>query len=101
MSYIRADQILPIELLESLQQYAAGKTIYVPGKRKQKWGSGTTAKEFFHERDNRIFDAFQRGMSIEELSRVYFLSEKSIQRILRNQRAAAEINDDSEADYIY
>ena len=92
MSYIRADRILPIELVQALQQYAAGKTIYVPGKRKQEWGSGTTAKEFFHERNNKIFDAFQRGMTVEELSRTFFLSEKSIQRILRNQRATVEIN---------
>lgn len=92
MSYIRADRILPAELLESLQQYAAGKTIYVPGKRKQKWGSGTAAKAFFQERDNKIYEAFQRGVSVEKLSQSFYLSEKSIQRILRNQKLTAESN---------
>lgn len=90
MSYIRADQILPRELLESVQQFVDGKTIYVPGKRKQEWGSGTAAKEFFRERNNEIFESFQRGMSIVELSRSFYLSEKSIQRILRDQRNASE-----------
>lgn len=90
MSYIRADRILPAELLESLQQYAAGKTIYVPGKRKQTWGSGTAAKQFFYERNSRIYEAFQRGISVEELSQRFYLSEKSIQRILRIQKLAAE-----------
>ena len=93
MSHIRADQILPIDLLEALQQYAAGKTIYVPGKRKQEWGSGTAAREFFHERNKRIFEAFQRGMSIAALSRDFYLSEKSIQRILRDQKRTAKTND--------
>lgn len=90
MSYIRADRILPAEVLELLQQYAAGKTIYVPGKRKQKWGSGTTAKDFFLKRNEDIYEAFQRGMSVTELSQSFFLSEKSIQRILRNQKIDAE-----------
>lgn len=90
MSYIRADQILPRELLESVQQYVDGKTIYIPGKRKQEWGSGTAAKAFFRERNDRIFESFQRGMSIDELSRSFYLSEKSIQRILRDQRNASE-----------
>ncbi|MBR1585257.1 MAG: hypothetical protein IJ662_06935 [Clostridia bacterium] len=93
MSYIRADRILPAELLESLQQYAAGKTIYVPGNRKQKWGSGTAAKEFFCERNNRIYEAFQRGTSVEKLSQSFYLSEKSIQRILRNQKRSAKLDD--------
>ena len=93
MSYIRADQILPADLLETLQQYAAGKTIYVPETRKHKWGSGTAAKEFFHERNSRIYEAFQKGVSTEELSRDFYLSEKSIQRILWEQRMAAELSD--------
>ena len=90
MSYIRADRILPSEVLELLQQYAAGKTIYVPGKRKQEWGSRTTAKEYFLKRNGNICEAFQRGSSISELSQSYFLSEKGIQRILRNQKKEAE-----------
>lgn len=93
MSYIRADRILPVELLESLQQYVAGKTIYVPGKGKQEWGSGTAAKEFFQKRDTRIYEAFQMGTSVEELARSFYLSEKSIQRILRNQKLITGLDD--------
>ena len=44
MSYIRADEILPKELLEAIQQYADGKVIYIPRKEKQEWGSGTSAR---------------------------------------------------------
>ena len=95
MSYIRADEILPKELLEAIQQYVDGQIIYIPRKEKQAWGSGTSTKEFFRERNERIFQAWQEGISEEELSRRFSLSRKSIQRILRNQKLAATTGDDS------
>ena len=88
MSYIRADEILPKELLEAIQQYVDGQLIYIPRKEKQEWGSGTSAREFFRERNERIYQAFQEGISAEELSRRFSLSVKSIQRILRNRKNA-------------
>ena len=100
MSYIRADEILPKELLEAIQQYVDGKVIYIPRKEKQEWGSGTSAKEFFHERNKRIFRAFQEGISEEELSQRFSLSRKSIQRILRNQRLAAASGDGRDLDFL-
>ena len=88
MSYIRADEILPRELLEAIQQYVDGQIIYIPRKEKQAWGSGTSTKEFFRERNERIFQAWQEGISEEELSRRFSLSRKSIQRILRKLKLA-------------
>ena len=95
MSYIRADEILPKELLEAIQQYVDGQIIYIPRKEKQAWGSGTSAKEFFRERNERIFQAWQEGISEEELSRRFSLSRKSIQRILRNKKLAIAAGDDT------
>ena len=95
MSYIRADEILPKELLEAIQQYVDGQLIYIPRKEKQEWGSGTSAREFFRERNERIFQAWQKGISEDELSRRFSLSRKSIQRILRSQKLAAASGDES------
>ena len=95
MSYIRADEILPKELLEAIQQYIDGQIIYIPKKEKQEWGSGSSAKEFFRERNERIFQAWQKGISEDELSRRFSLSRKSIQRILRSQKLAAASGDES------
>ncbi len=95
MSYIRADEILPRELLEAIQQYVDGQIIYIPKKEKQTWGSGTSTKEFFRERNERIFQVWQEGISEEELSRRFSLSRKSIQRILRNKKLAAAAGDDN------
>ena len=85
MSYIKAEDILPRELIEAIQQYIDGKSIYIPSKQKQAWGNGTSSKAFFQERNQRIFDAWQSGASQKELSLRFALSEKSIQRILRQQ----------------
>ena len=95
MSYIRADEILPKELLETIQQYVDGQLIFIPKKEKQEWGSGSSAKEFFRERNERIFQAWQKGISEDELSRRFSLSRKSIQRILRSQKLAAASGDES------
>ena len=94
MRYIRADEILPPELLEALQQYIDGQLIYIPSKEKQKWGSGTASRKYYCERNRKIFLKWKAGTSTEELSLRFSLSEKSVQRILRQQRAAeGEEND--------
>lgn len=89
--YIKADEILPKELLAAVQEYVDGKTIYIPSKEKQEWGSETLAKAFFRERNKRICEAYQRGARNNELARDFSLSEKSIQRILREHRKGAQL----------
>jgi len=55
MRYIRADEILPSELLEAIQQYVDGQLIYIPSKEKHKWGSGTASRKYYCERNRKIF----------------------------------------------
>ena len=40
MGYIRAEEILPIEVIELIQQYVDGENIYIPRKsaHRQAWG---------------------------------------------------------------
>ena len=35
MSYISAENVLPKELIEKIQQYVSGKSIYIPCKEKK------------------------------------------------------------------
>ena len=98
MSYIKAENVLPQELIETIQQYVDGKLIYIPRKEKQAWGSTTSAKAFFRERNERIYEAYKSGMGLQELAERFSLSEKSIQRILRDQRLA-EIRFSEEKQY--
>ena len=34
MSYISAEEVLPLELIETIQQYVNGKAIYIPSIKK-------------------------------------------------------------------
>ena len=90
MSYTKAETILPKELIEAIQQYVEGKSIYIPSKEKQEWGSNTAAKAYFRERNEKIYETYQAGRSLKELAQSFSLSEKSIQRILRDQRVALQ-----------
>ena len=90
MSYLRADEVLPKEILEAVQEYAAGRLLYVPCKEKQGWGSGTSAKAFFSERNERIYDAYLNGVDTIELARRFSLSVKSVQRIVREMKIQKE-----------
>lgn len=45
MSYLRAEEILPKELIEEIQQYVDGKSIYIPSIKKKDWGSWTDTRE--------------------------------------------------------
>ncbi len=88
MSYKKAIHIFPNDLLEQVQEYVEGEFIYIPRKsgNKKKWGSKTSTRKEMQHRNTQIYDDYLRGISPQELSVKYFLSLKSIQRIIREQR---------------
>lgn len=89
MSYKRADDILPENILEILQMYVSGEAIYVPKKKecRKRWGSSTGVNEKLRIRNEQILKQHQKGVSTKELAQRYYLTEKSIQRILREMQA--------------
>lgn len=88
MSYKRADEILPENILDILQMYVSGEAIYVPKKKecRKRWGSSTGVNEKLRIRNEEIFTRHQKGMSTKELALQYYLTEKSIQRIIREMQ---------------
>ena len=88
MGYMRAEEILPVEIIELIQQYVEGESIYIPRRpsHRQAWGAGTQIKQELSRRDRQIYADYLAGSKTEELACKYYLSEKSIQRILRIQR---------------
>ena len=86
MSYISAEDILPKELIETIQQYVSGKSIYIPAKEKKIWGSETKTRLFYAERNHEICMKHKSGVSVKELAKEYSLSVKSIQRIIRTTK---------------
>ena len=86
MSYIKAEKILPQELIRQIQEYADGVCIYIPRKpgARHTWGQETNYKAELKLRNDRIRKDYASGERVAALSRKYHLSEKSIRRILQN-----------------
>ena len=85
MSYIKAEEILPEDLIRQIQKYADGVYIYIPRKpgTRHAWGQKTDYKAELKVRNDRIRNDYAAGTSVTALSRKYHLSEKSIRRILQ------------------
>lgn len=88
MSYQKADHVLPPRLLEEVQKYIDGGTLYIPRmeSKKKKWGDNTSTRGELQKRNECIYQDFLSGSSTHVLAQKYFLSLKSIQRILREKR---------------
>ena len=83
MSYISAEDVLPKELIEIIQQYVSGKSIYIPCKEKKDWGSESKTRQYYITRNQEICRKHRSGIEIKMLAEEYSLSSKSIQRIIR------------------
>lgn len=90
MGYIKAEEILPNEIIELIQQYVDGQNIYIPrkGEKRLEWGSTTETKKELCHRNQQIYADYQAGVQVVELAERYYLSVKSIQRIIREKRAS-------------
>lgn len=84
MSYIKAEEILPEDLIRRIQQYCDGVSIYIPRREENRraWGCGTTYRQELRQRNERIRADAARGEGVGSLAGRYHLSEKSIRRIL-------------------
>lgn len=89
MRYINATQVLSDKLLAEIQEYADGIFLYIPRKSdsKRPWGTATTTRQELAQRNKRIFSEHRRGSTVSALAERYFLSPKTIQRIIAEQRA--------------
>ena len=85
MSYIKAEEILPEELIRLIQEYADGVYIYIPRKpgTRRAWGQETAYKAELRLRNGKIRADYAAGLNVSALSEKYHLSEKSIRRILQ------------------
>ena len=84
MKYIKANSILPVSLIEELQNYIQGGYIYIPSKNENKkgWGDLIGYKREIEKRNKKIRMDYKHGKSLEELSKSYFLSIHSIKKII-------------------
>lgn len=88
MGYKRAEDILPSEMISRIQDYVDGEYLYIPRKEENRraWGDGTNTRRELQERDAEIFRAYEAGAARQELAERFFLSEKSIGRIINKEK---------------
>lgn len=86
MGYVHALGILPEGLIKEIQEYVAGQVIYIPKIKSERceWGEKTDTKVYFRERNTEIYNSYKNGTTVFELSEKYYLTPKSIQRIIRS-----------------
>jgi Mor family transcriptional regulator len=90
MSYIRAEEVLPQDIIRIVQQYVDGENIYIPRKeeKKARWGDKSGAREELLSRNTSIYNDYLGGARISALSSRYYLSDKTIRRIIRDMKTS-------------
>lgn len=88
MKYEKAQNILPKDIIELIQEYMDGGYLYIPRKleNKKSWGEISGSKYELRKRNLEIFKKYNEGVSIQELMEHYYLSKDSIKRIIREQK---------------
>lgn len=89
MCYITAKEVLPKEVIELIQKYVDGEYIYIPRKEnnKREWGAKTSTRGEIKLRNESIYAEYMDGLSRQELAEKYFLSKKSIDRIILKEKS--------------
>ena len=88
MSYVKAQEVLPAQLLQEIQNHVDGKYLYIPKKEenRKKWGDGTSARQEIGSRNALIYAEYRQGATAGQLAEQYYLTEKSIRRIIAGQK---------------
>lgn len=89
MKYVKAQNVLPEEVVELIQKYVDGEFLYIPRKagEQKAWGEKSGARESLQIRNEQIYGRYMNGAAIDELCRAFYLSEQSIRRILSREKA--------------
>lgn len=84
MKYINANKVLPDELIQEIKKYVEGVYVYIPQNesKRRKWGSNTNSQREMKLRNTRIYDHYLEGNHVEAIADKYYLSVKSIRRII-------------------
>ncbi|MCC3865432.1 hypothetical protein K0040_14270 [Terrisporobacter petrolearius] len=86
MKYENANDILPSDIIEILQEYIDGKYLYIPRKEnnKKSWGEESGFRQELNIRNRKIIKEYNNGKTVKEISQDYYLTEHSIRRIVRD-----------------
>ena len=88
MSYYNGKDILPKELIDAIQEYVDGEYLYIPRKssNRKSWGELTNSKAEIIKRNSEIYRKYLSGISVKNLAKEYFLSDKTIYSIIADAK---------------
>lgn len=88
MKYVKALDVLPAEIIEIIQEYIDGEFLYVPRKNanQKAWGEKSGLRESLKIRNKEIYKKYLNGANIDNLAKEYYLSDKSIRRIITDEK---------------
>lgn len=88
MKYAKAQDVLPEKIVKIIQEYVDGKYLYVPRKKgnHKAWGENSGIKNSLKIRNNEIYIKYIEGTAVDKLAQEYYLSEKSIRRIISQEK---------------
>lgn len=88
MKYKKALDLLPTEIIKIIQEYVDGEFLYVPKKEDnhKAWGEKSGIKKTLEIRNINIYKKYIDGATIDELSKEFYLSDKSIRRIISDEK---------------
>ncbi|WP_425447317.1 CD3324 family protein [Dethiothermospora halolimnae] len=91
MKYVKAKNVLPQNIIETIQNYIDGEYLYIPRKEgnERAWGEKSGARKNLKARNIEIYKKFTYGLSVDELCKEYYLSESSIRRIIRSEKSVS------------
>ncbi|TDL30836.1 hypothetical protein E2R51_16020 [Jeotgalibacillus sp. S-D1] len=84
MAYVKANAVLPEELVAEIQKYVQGETLYIPKAEavRKKWGECSGTRKWIDDRNSSIRNEFTDGNTIEQLGMDYCLSIETIKKIV-------------------
>ncbi len=88
MKHVKAQDVLPEEIVKIIQKYVDGEYLYIPRKNEnhKAWGEKSGIKSSLKLRNREIYKKYINGATIDELTQKYYLSEKSIRRIIGQEK---------------
>jgi len=88
MKYSNAYNVLPIDIVKVIQEYVDGEYLYIPRKEEEqkKWGEQSGSRDTLKKRNAEIYLEYIKGAEILDLAQKYYLSDKSIRRIISQQK---------------
>lgn len=88
MRYVKAETVLPDNLVREIQKYIQGEYVYIPSETttRKKWGEKSGNRDYIRNRNEDIKSKHRSGYAVADLAEEFFLSIDSIKKIVYTKK---------------